>query len=29
MVIDTTGKISLYRAIAIDDFRIQEALKNN
>lgn len=29
MVIDTTGKISLYRAIAIDDYRIQEALKNN
>ena len=24
-----TGKISLYRAIAIDDYRIQEALKNN
>ena len=27
MVIDTTGKISLYRAIAMDDYRIQEALK--
>ena len=27
MVIDTTGEISLYRAIAIDDYRIEEALK--